>query len=263
VEVFILAVAIMCILHCILFALLDVLMVPIPENNFEHVMSTYPAVSIQPLIEVKVSSILVGDHYFSIRALKDKQQFSDPDGVAERAGVSSSTWPLFGTVWPSGMILAELMSVHVIDGLRILELGCGLGLASLVAHFRGADITASDYHPSACDFFAENILLNQMSPMTLLLCDWAKLHDEMGCFDLIIGSDLLYEPNHPELLSTFIDLHSKPTVEVIIIDPDRRQQREFTRSMEKRGYAYSMTRGSAEQIERLKFKGKIMTYRRG
>ncbi len=214
-------------------------------------------------VEVKTSSVMVGDNHFLIRALKDKQQFSDPDGIAEEAGISSSTWPLFGTVWPSGMILAELINIHVLDGLRILELGCGLGLASIVAHYRGANITASDYHPSARDFFAENIALNHLAPMSFSLCDWAKLQPEMGDFDLIIGSDLLYEPNHPALLSAFIDLHSKPTVEVIIIDPNRRQQREFTRSMENLGYVYTMTRGSVEQIERLNFKGKIMTYRRG
>lgn len=220
-------------------------------------------VSPAALFEVKTNSVMIGESCFNIRGLKDKQQFSDPDGIAERAGISSSTWSLFGNVWPSGMILAELIHVHDLDGLRVLELGCGLGLASIVAHRRGADITASDYHPSARDFFAENVRLNHLSPMAFSLCDWAKLQPEMGDFDLIIGSDLLYEPNHPALLSAFIDLHSKETVEVIIIDPDRRQQREFTKSMEKLGYAYTMTRGSVEQIERLQFKGKIMTYRRG
>ncbi|GAC1376234.1 MAG: methyltransferase domain-containing protein [Aquirhabdus sp.] len=222
-------------------------------------MSVSPATS----FEVRTNSVMVGKHCFHIRGLKDNQQFSDPDGIAELAGISSSTWSLFGNVWPSGMILAEMINVHELGGLRILELGCGLGLASMVAHSRGADITASDYHPSACDFFTENIRLNHMSPMSFSICDWAKLHPEMGNFDLIIGSDLLYEPNHPALLSTFIDLHSKPTVEVVIIDPDRRQQREFTRAMEGLGYVYSMARASTEQIERLKFKGKIMTYRRG
>lgn len=215
------------------------------------------------LYEVKTNLVMIGGSSFNIRGLRDKQQFSDPDGIAERAGISSSTWSLFGNVWPSGMILAELIQVHELNGLRVLELGCGLGLASIVAHRRGADITASDYHPSARDFFAENVRLNHLPPMAFSLCDWAKLQPEMGNFDLIIGSDLLYEPDHPALLSAFIDLHSKATVEVIIIDPDRRQQREFTKSMEKLGYAYTMTRGTVEQIERLQFKGKIMTYRRG
>ena len=225
----------------------------------EYVMLVSPA----PSFAVSTNAVMIGENCFHIRGLKDKQQYSDPDGVAELAGISSTTWSLFGNVWPSGMILAEMMNVHVLDGLRILELGCGLGLASMVAHFRGADITASDYHPSARDFFAANISLNNMMPMSFSLCDWAKLQPEMGQFDLIIGSDLLYEPNHPALLSSFIDQHSKPTVEVVIIDPDRRQQREFTRAMEGLGYIYSMARASSEQIERLQFKGKIMTYRRG
>ncbi len=213
-------------------------------------------------IEVKFSFITIGSHHFQLRSLKDKQQFSDPEGVAERAGISSSTWPIFGSLWPSGIILAELIDIHELKGLRILELGCGLGLASLVAHWRGADITASDYHPIAQDFFAINVMLNQLEPMSFVLCDWEKLQPELGLFDLIIGSDLLYERNHPALLSAFIDRHSKPTVEVIIIDPDRRQQREFIRAMQSLDYIYSMARAPTLQAERLHFKGKIMTYRR-
>ncbi|WP_410209310.1 class I SAM-dependent methyltransferase [Aquirhabdus sp.] len=226
-------------------------------------MHLSPVPLLTPPVEVKISTIIVGNHSFTLRSLKDKQQFSDPEGVAERAGISSSTWPLFGSLWPSGVILAELISIHELDGLRILELGCGLGLASLVAHQRGADITASDYHPIAQDFFAINVMLNHLEPMPFTLCDWEKLQPELGLFDLIIGSDLLYEPNHPALLSAFIDRHSKPIVEVIIIDPNRRQQREFTRAMEGFSYVYSMAKASIEQTDRLLFKGKIMTYRRG
>ncbi|AXI03081.1 class I SAM-dependent methyltransferase [Aquirhabdus parva] len=226
-------------------------------------MHLLPILPPTPPVEVKISTVIVGDHAFTLQSLKDKQQFSDPEGVAERAGISSSTWPLFGSLWPSGVILAELISIHELDGLRILELGCGLGLASLVAHQRGADITASDYHPIAQDFFAINVMLNHLEPMHFALCDWEKLQPELGLFDLIIGSDLLYEPNHPALLSAFIHRHSKPQVEVIIIDPDRRQQREFTRAMEGLNYIYSMAKASIEQTDRLLFKGKIMTYRRG
>ena len=37
-----------------------------------------------------------------IRSLLDRQQFADPLGDAERLGISSATWPLFGRLWPVG-----------------------------------------------------------------------------------------------------------------------------------------------------------------
>ena len=65
-----------------------------------------------------------------IRSLLDRQQFSDPDGVAERLGISSAAWPLFGLLWPSGYHLAAGLAARaVVPGQRVLELGCGLALA--------------------------------------------------------------------------------------------------------------------------------------
>ncbi|MEO7945749.1 MAG: hypothetical protein ABIR56_01350 [Polaromonas sp.] len=57
-------------------------------------------------------------------------------------------------LWPSGRVLVHVMLTYQFDGQRILELGCGLALASVVLHRRGGDITASDCHPLAADFFA-------------------------------------------------------------------------------------------------------------
>ena len=52
------------------------------------------------IIDVSLS----GDDY-RIRALADRQQYADPDGLAERAGISSAQWCLFGQLWPAGRIL--------------------------------------------------------------------------------------------------------------------------------------------------------------
>lgn len=217
---------------------------------------------IVPSIETQIQTVWVANQSFQIQSLKDQQQFADPLGRAAQAGISDSTWPLFGRLWPAGRVLADLMWSHDIQGRRVLELGCGLGLASLVLHARGADMTASDYHPVAGDFLGENIILNQMLPLDFVQCDWQKYQPDLGYFDLIIGSDVLYEPNHPTLLSGFIDRHSQAGVEVLIVDPNRRQQREFSRDMQALGYGYSMTRSTDAQWLAHQFKGKIMTYRR-
>ena len=77
---------------------------------------------------------------------RDKQEFSDDDNTAFNLRISSAVWPLLSVIWSSGEVLAHLMFKHEVKGLKILEVGCGIGLASLVLNHRLADITATDYH---------------------------------------------------------------------------------------------------------------------
>ena len=97
-----------------------------------------------PGYDTHIRSIDLGGLAYRIRSLVDIAQFADPDGNAHRVGISSSQWILFGHVWPCSRMLAHAMTCHDVSGRRILEVGCGLGLASLVLRERGADITASD-----------------------------------------------------------------------------------------------------------------------
>ena len=120
-----------------------------------------------PGYQVKQQRVAIaGVEDLVIRSLLDKQQFADPQGDAERLGISSSLWPLFGLLWPSGSHLAARLGARrVAKTDRILEIGCGLGLASLVGHRAGADVTASDCHPLAGRFLAHNLVLNDLGPM--------------------------------------------------------------------------------------------------
>ena len=111
--------------------------------------------------EVKFQRIGVeGGADLQIRSLLDKQQFDDPLGLALDAGISSATWPLFGLVWPSAQKLADLMQTWELTGKRVLEVGCGLGLASLVVHRREGNITASDCHPLTETFLKANVSIH-------------------------------------------------------------------------------------------------------
>ena len=153
-----------------------------------------------------------------IRLLLDKQQFWDPHGEAERLGISSAMWPLFGMLWPSGAHLAARVALRPTQaGERILEIGCGLALASLVAHRLGADVTASDCHPLAETFLLENLRLNGLAPLKYRRGQWsdpemvatprhspATANAVEGQFDLIIGSDVLYERDANATLAKFI-----------------------------------------------------------
>ncbi len=198
-----------------------------------------------------------------VRTLRDNQEFSDDDGIAEGLGISSATWPLFGIVWPSGEVLAHLMSDFHIEGKRILEVGCGIALSSLVLNHRHADITATDYHPEAGNFLQENTELNDDDNIPFVRTGWADDATNLGEFDLIIGSDLLYEQEHAELLSEFIDQHAKSHCEIIIVDPGRGKHARFSKQMVKRGFSHSQSR--PENIEYLVKplpKGQVLRYQR-
>lgn len=77
---------------------------------------------------IKYSTLSNGVEDFHLCSLRDKQQFADRDGLAEKAGICSATCSLFGQLWPSGEVLAQTLSGMSVKGLRILELGCGLVL---------------------------------------------------------------------------------------------------------------------------------------
>ncbi len=197
-----------------------------------------------------------------MRSLLDRQQFHDPLGDAEREGISSAHWPLFGLLWPSGRVLAQAMFTFEVKGKRVLEMGCGLGLASLVVHRRGGDVTASDCHPLAAAFLLENLRLNCLPPMKYETGHWSKANPALGLFDVIIGSDLLYDREQPEALSQFIDRHSASAVEVLIADPDRGNQSRFTRMMGVLGYSHSDERVTSLPGDGGPYKGRLHRYRR-
>lgn len=216
-----------------------------------------------PAYLVKTESIDLPGGNLNIRSLLDRQQFSDPEGLAENAGISSAQWPLFGLVWPSGLVLAAAMQTFVIEGKRVLEIGCGLAIASMVAHRRQGDITASDCHPLAGDFLAHNCQLNALLlPLKYEQANWRDATDMLGRFDLIIGSDLLYDRDQPALLSAFIDRHSNARVEVIIVDPDRGNRPSFNRKMAVLGYSCAETRVTELPVSGVEYKGRLMNYQR-
>lgn len=215
-----------------------------------------------PGYEVSTSSVRIANREYQIRALSDKQQFSDPDGTAERAGISSATWPIFGVMWPAALVLAERMASIDTNGRRFLEMGCGLGLSSLVLQGRGTDVTATDHHPLAGEFIAANAVLNDMAPPCFRIAQWSGPNPELGIFDVILGSDILYEPDHAELIARFIGEHASPMAEVFITDPGRGHANALSRGLARLGFSVTEERCRFAASESPPFRGRLLHYRR-
>jgi predicted nicotinamide N-methyase len=195
-----------------------------------------------------------------VRTLRDNQQYYDDGGVAEKLGISPATWPFFGIIWDSSLVLAHFIYDLNITGKRILEVGCGIGLASLLLNKRLADITATDYHPEVGNFLIENTKLNHGKIIPFIRTDWKDQNIDLGRFDLIIGSDLLYERNHAAILSGFINQHAKTVCEVILVDPGRGNHAQFSKKMVKLGYAKSQSKPENTRYLDKTFRGQILRY---
>jgi ETFB lysine methyltransferase len=213
-------------------------------------------------LRFRYQTIELNDVDIHLRTLRDRQEYLDADNIADNLGISSAQWSLFGVVWDSSEVLARFMFDFDINGKRILEVGCGIGLTSLMLNQRQADITATDYHPEAGSFLSENTELNKSKKIPFVRTGWADADSGLGEFDLIIGSDLLYERGHAELLSAFIDRHAKPLCEVIVVDPGRGYHARFSKQMVNLGYSHSQSKPVDVEYLSEPFKGQVLRYNR-
>src|SRR4051794_31700005 len=108
------------------------------------------------------------------------------DEALARRGV-----PYWARLWPSGRALARAVAAGgSLAGLRVLELGCGLGLPSVAAARAGGDVLAADVNSDAAVFAAHNLALNGQTG-DVAVATWSDLV-ERGPFDLVLASDVLY-----------------------------------------------------------------------
>ncbi|HEY6962879.1 MAG TPA: methyltransferase domain-containing protein [Gaiellaceae bacterium] len=144
--------------------------------------------------------------------------------------------PYWAELWPAATTLAE--ALPDVGGLRVVELGCGLGMASLVAAAKGADVTATDWSTEAIALLRENAARNGLT-LTARVYDWRDPWDAR--FDLAVAADVLYERRNVEpLLARLTTL----APEALVALAGRPYEQEFLRRAEASGQL-------AEQVGKL------------
>lgn len=216
-----------------------------------------------PGYETRKLDVQVGAFHCRIRALSDHMQYADESGSAQRAGICSASWSLFGQLWPASRVLAKAVKHMNITNRRILELGCGLGLPSLLLQSRGANITASDHHPLSQPFLDYNATLNKLPPIPYLDLPWVGDSADVGHFDLIVGSDVLYERDHAGMLANQIQRLAAPVAKILITCPGRGYGNLLSRLLKEAGFELTENRMAFNEGEKAPFKGRLLTYRRG
>jgi predicted nicotinamide N-methyase len=108
-------------------------------------------------------------------------------------------------VWPSASELCTYLAARpeLVRGKRVLELGSGTGLCGLAVALLGArQVVLTDYNDPAMELLADNVALNGVQERCLCRkLTWgdresahALAADAGGPFDLVIGTDVVYEP---------------------------------------------------------------------
>jgi predicted nicotinamide N-methyase len=143
--------------------------------------------------------------------------------------------PYWADCWPSARVLAERIADSRGAGRRLLELGCGIGLVSLAAAVAGFEVLATDYYADALEFTAANAARNAVGGIDTRLVDWRKLPDDLGTFDVVAGSDVLYEQPQAALVASALAGSLAPGGLGLVSDPGRRTAEAFADECGRRG----------------------------
>jgi predicted nicotinamide N-methyase len=157
------------------------------------------------------------------------------DLINEEDFVADERMPYWADIWPSSRVLAQRVAGMVVDDRRFLELGCGAGLVSVAAAMAGFDVTASDYYDEALRFTALNVLVNTGTLIETRSADWRRFPHDMGRFELVVASDVLYEREHAPLIAAALDRTLTARGSAVIADPGRLAAPEFVEQCRERG----------------------------
>ena len=152
--------------------------------------------------------------------------------------------PYFGVMWESGIGLTQFLTPELCAGKKILESGCGRALPSFAATKFGGKVIATDFHADVPIF----LKLNQEHNKTTFdyqVMNWRneieRTKTTLGLFDLVLGSDILYESQHPVEVAKALIAFLNPGGKIILADPGRAYIQKFISAMKELGYPEHFT----------------------
>jgi predicted nicotinamide N-methyase len=177
--------------------------------------------------KTKIEQKKIGHKLFVLEVIKDLDEAIDliceaMDENEKLDPFAEDLCPYFGVLWPAGEALAEFLydNPQLVNRKKILEIGSGVGLPSMVASFHGGEVLATDFHPDVETFFLRNCR-HSVVTCSYERMNWREENKYNQAFDVVIGSDILYESKHPEEVAKALRRFLKPHGKIILSDPGR------------------------------------------
>ena len=212
---------------------------------------------------VTSSSVVVGGRPLTlVRPADPDRLLDDPAVLAWNR--RDDYMPYWAYLWPGAFLLAEAVAARSwTPGAAALEIGCGLGLAGLVALRAGLRVTFSDYDDAPLGFVRKSAEANGATATTFNTrrLDWRDLPDER--FGVILGADVLYERRLVPLVANLLGALLAPGGLALIADPYRVSAEGFAPAVAALGLSCEALPVSAESAELGTVRGTLHRVTRG
>jgi len=137
----------------------------------------------------------------------------------------TNEWWYWNRVWDSEVALSEWLLKEFypnkLSGRTVLELGCGTGLAGMVAAKLGGVPTFSDKVFMVMDSIKEACKLNRIVDYRTRLLDWARPQEILDTYDVILGSEIFYDRRFLEDLRELLKRVLTVDGRGVFCDPNR------------------------------------------
>ena len=189
-------------------------------------------------------SVDVGEQRFEVYKIHNVDDILD-EFIEKSSGIEhggEESIPYWTEIWPSAIGLAQylLKCPEFPQGMQGLEIGCGLGLAGMVAAHRGIEMVLTDYFVEPLEllklhWWEQFGQLPHTQPM-----DWRNPNYQLAA-DLVIAADIAYEPNDFSRLLKTLPLLVKPGGQLILSEPQRSFAKPFIYSLSQLGKDLTMS----------------------
>ena len=145
----------------------------------------------------------------------------------------NTPFPFWAKLWPSSIALLDVLKAHphLIQNKHVLEIGAGVGLPSLMMADIAKSIQISDYDKEAVALLKKNIEHLQLQNAEALQLDWKNVPENLNP-EVILLSDVNYDPTQFDLLISLIDKFMRQGCTIILSTPQRIMASPFVQKLE-------------------------------
>lgn len=190
----------------------------------------------------RTEDVRLGDLHLEMLTVDHLENLVDAGALLREDNVPEP--PYWAHLWTGSRVLAELVASEIdCRGRRVIDIGCGLGLAGIAAARRGGRVLLADYVFDAMRFAQANVRLNHCDAAVAVidLCRPAL----SGKFDLCLAADITYDPKLQVALAEFLAQHLSENGEAWCVESVRTTDRGFDRACQALGLQTVETERSA------------------